>query len=393
MRADLISETEVALQQIASCLEASVPQFVNLQPDGSGSPKMLALRDALMAFPMPAEVLYIDNSENSPIDGLAPAYTLFRLDMSQPKHLQVRFVDRVGLDELQTCQSIIEKQFGAGPGAVELIMNLHLGSMSIGENLTFLMGYDLRTHPKECARELAMHILDSNRFTERFLPVIDYSSKYHLKPDEVLPDDELLRWDSVSQQHRDCSYQQLSLQERQESVATIQLIPQVPEPVREVLRRAKKLYTFGHFEYSFFTIAQHYAYAALESAIFNRWNATLPDPLLLNYRLSRVQHETAQIPRTGWRGINAFCRQKHWKSRKLSVNGKAFPKTAAEVVDQLHEVAIINDWQHWRLRDVYLGLRNSHSHLEFCSTDLPGADTIERVAREINALFDSLPLP
>ena len=38
MRAELVPETEAALQKVASLLEGYIPQLVSLQPDGSGSP-------------------------------------------------------------------------------------------------------------------------------------------------------------------------------------------------------------------------------------------------------------------------------------------------------------------------------------------------------------------
>ena len=213
---------------------------------------------------------------------------------------------------------------------------------------------------------------------EPFLLETDFSSKYDLQPDSILTDDELVGWDSTSEQYRDSSYQQLSLRERQENVASIQLIPQVPESVREVIRRAKRLYVFGHFEYSFFTVADHYAYAALEAAILHRWNATLPAKLQLLYKHKKQQ--SAVVDRMGWRRIQDYCRQQSWRPQNLEVNGRAFPWTAAQVVEQLHKDGILSDWQHWRMRNS-LCLRNSHSHLEFCSISLPGADTISMWSR------------
>jgi hypothetical protein len=223
-----------------------------------------------------------------------------------------------------------------------------------------------------------------------FMQVTDFNAKYQLASDSILSDDELMRRDRDSGEYLDSSYQQMSLRQRQEEVSSIQLIPQVPESVKEVVRRAKRLYIFGHFEYSFFTIARHYAYAALESALHNRWNATLPLQLVLRHEKSKTISESVTVDRMGWRSIKEYCKNHGWNSHKVFVNGKRFPTSAAKVVEQLREEGIINDWQLWRMRDVYLGLRNSHSHLEFCSTDLPGAGPILRVVEEINKMFDSV---
>jgi hypothetical protein len=391
MRAELVPETESALQKIASIVEGYIPQFISLQPDGSGSPHMLALRDALKAFPVPADVLYIDNSRPIAIDEAPGSFTLLRFAMAEPKTLRVNFVDEVRPQELKVMASVLETYFDAYPGALPLICDLQLGSMIKNDRFTFLVRCDIRREPEECARDLAMHIfMGGKSFWGPFLLETDFSSKYDLQPDSILTDDELVRWDPASEEYRDSSYQQLSLRERQENVAAIQLIPQVPEAVKEVIRRAKRLYIFGHFEYSFFTVADHYAYAALEAAIFHRWNATLPERLQLVYK-TKNQQENAVIDRIGWRRIHDYCRQQRWRLQNLEINGRPFPISVAKVVDQLREDHILNDWQHWRMRNVYLGLRNSHSHLEFCSTSLPGADTIEHVVREINTLFDSLP--
>lgn len=391
MRAELVPETEIALLKIASILEGYIPQFVSLQPDGSGSPQMLALRDALRAFPVPADVLYIDNSRASTINEMPRSFTLLHFAMAAPKALRVNYVDEVHPQDLEVMAPVLETYFDAHPGAMRLICDLQLGSMQKDDRFTFLVRCDIRRKPEECARDLAMHILMGGRsFWGPFLLETDFNSKYDLQPDSILTDDELVGWDPISEQYRDSSYQQLSLRERQDNVASIQLIPQVPEAVKEVIRRAKRLYIFGHFEYSFFTVADHYAYAALEAAIFHRWNAALPDQLQLLYK-AKNQQESAVIGRIGWRRIQDYCRQQHWRPRNLEINGRPFPASAAKVVDQLREDRILNDWQHWRMRNVYLGLRNSHSHLEFCSTTLPRADTIERVVREINTLFDSLP--
>jgi len=90
--------------------------------------------------------------------------------------------------------------------------------------------------------------------------------------------------------------------------------------------------------------------------------------------------------------IKNHCKTYKWNGRKVTVNGKPFPFTAGMVVDWLRKDGIINDWQKKRFKEVSLELRNSHSHLEFCSTDNPGASTIAHAVEEINTLFDSLPI-
>jgi hypothetical protein len=89
MRVELVPETVAALQKVASLVEGYIPQLVSLQPDGSGAPQMLALREALRAYPVPADVLYIDDSRPSSIDAVPGSFTLLRFSMAEPKTLRV----------------------------------------------------------------------------------------------------------------------------------------------------------------------------------------------------------------------------------------------------------------------------------------------------------------
>jgi len=152
-----------------------------------------------------------------------------------------------------------------------------------------------------------------------------------------------------------------------------------------VLQWAKRLYIFGLFEYGFFTIANHYAYLAVESAVYHRWNLALPRPTTLQHG-----SETLSLPQTGRGTIKLICLQRGWKRRKVKVNGRPYPDTVAPALDQLHEDRIINDWQFGRLKNVWMELRNSHSHLEFAPITGPTLDTIEKATELINTLFDSL---
>jgi hypothetical protein len=90
--------------------------------------------------------------------------------------------------------------------------------------------------------------------------------------------------------------------------------------VREIIRRAKKLYIYGYFEYSFFTIASHYTYAAMEAALRARWSLSLPRPCKLTFKDREVETD-----RIGFGEIESYCTIHGWKIQKLFVNGKAFP--------------------------------------------------------------------
>jgi hypothetical protein len=102
--------------------------------------------------------------------------------------------------------------------------------------------------------------------------------------------------------------------------------------------------------------------------------------------------EEVAMERAGRLKIKHYCKSHKWKVRKVTVNGRQFPFTAGMVVDWLSDDGVITDWQKWRFNEVYLELRNAHSHLEFCSIEMPRASTIARAVEEINTLFDSVPI-
>ena len=88
--------------------------------------------------------------------------------------------------------------------------------------------------------------------------------------------------------------------------------------------------------------------------------------------------------------IKIICHQRGWNRRKTKVNGRFYPETVAPALDQLHEDGVISDWQFGRLKNVWMELRNSHSHLEFAPITGPHSSTLANAAELINTLFDSV---
>ncbi len=173
--------------------------------------------------------------------------------------------------------------------------------------------------------------------------------------------------------------------------STVLLIPQVPESVRRTVQLAKRLFIFAYFEYGFFTISKHYACLALESAIRNRWNATLPRTVTLEHR-SKKKPETIQEDAPRYRHIMELCRKRGWRPSNVWIDGRKLPFTMAMLLDDLQQQGIITKWQRGRLLNG-LGTRNSLSHPESVSIHPPSAHTLVFVAELVNQLFDSLPLP
>jgi hypothetical protein len=247
-----------------------------------------------------------------------------------------------------------------------------------------IVQFDPRLDPQEYALELFIHFDPHGELLELFSSRKDFNAEYDLKSDPILEERDLLRIPPVNEvvfsRGRTTVVRQV-----QEAIAHIQLIPKVPEHPRRVFDWAKRLYIFALFEYGFFTISCHYAYLAVESAVYNRWNAALPSPTTLQHG-----DDSITVPTGGRGNIGLICKEKGWKERDVKVNGRPYPSNVGPAIDQLREDGIITLWQHRRLRDVWMKLRNIHSHLEFAPITGPRAGTLERAAEVINILFESV---
>lgn len=66
-------------------------------------------------------------------------------------------------------------------------------------------------------------------------------------------------------------FKNLRLEDLQKHISSLGLNKKVPDEVRRIFEAAKDLYLFGYFRYYFFTIASHYVFLSLESALRNRY--------------------------------------------------------------------------------------------------------------------------
>lgn len=212
----------------------------------------------------------------------------------------------------------------------------------------------------------------------------DFNTKYGLVPESVLDDSDVLSPDGLSSLFVRVDTGLIpSLYEVQSVLGNILLIPQVPESVERTFRIAKRLYLFGRFEYGFYTVSQHYAFLAMEAAIFSRWTASLPNPVTvqaknLNQQMSAPSHsQLAEL---------FYAKD----GRSLTVDGLPFPNSLTKVLKTLREGAVIDERTEKRLTAV-IGLRNDLSHHESTTVLPPSTTSLSTAAELINTLFDSLP--
>jgi hypothetical protein len=131
-----------------------------------------------------------------------------------------------------------------------------------------------------------------------------------------------------------------------------------------------------------FTVSHHYAYLAIEAAVYHRWSQTQSKPFVLTH-----DQEQMTVHNSGRGSVTHFCEQKGWNRRDVKLNGKRFPFTNASLLARLRQARIITEFQQRQLK-MKLKLRNTHSHLEFGPLEMPGSGVLARVAEAINALFD-----
>jgi hypoxanthine-DNA glycosylase len=212
----------------------------------------------------------------------------------------------------------------------------------------------------------------------------DFNHKYGLTPEPVLSDAEVLSPDGLSSMFVRVDTGQLpSLTDVQSALAVILLIPQVPESVRRTFTIAKRLYLFGRFEYGFYTVAQHYAFLAVEAAIHNRWTASLPNPVTVEGKGFRQQMSSpthAQL-------AELFYAK---GGRNLLVDGQPFPNSLTTVLKCLRESGTIDKVTGRRI-EAAIGLRNDLSHHESSTVFPPSTSSLSIAAGLVNTLFDSLP--
>lgn len=137
----------------------------------------------------------------------------------------------------------------------------------------------------------------------------------------------------------------ITLEDLHNGIKNIQLNQNVPEEVKEIFEISKRLFIFGYFYYRFFTVSQHYAFLALESALRNKYKVLF--------------------------GVD--------DKRLEKINLK-------EIIDKLAKEGIIPEDKK-DLYDAGRDLRNTLSHLTQRKVLTPDAIILERTAEMINNFY------
>ena len=355
------------------------------------SPIMTALVDGIENLPVPVAVIdvSVDTAKHSHIkDRICQ---LVRFDFSRYGVHDVSYsglVDSNNPDEL----SLLMTNLGFSDSeklAKDFFSDLRIIGFENPENpeiyFMFVM-CDVRKNLERFVDQFLMMFstpMLPKQIAEKFLEKeIDFNALYELARDRITSIPENI------QQAEERSFPKLTFEKLQEHVADIQLIPTVPEDVQKVFKRAKDLYIFGYFRYQFFTISQHYAYLALESAIKHRYILSLGGKAVLKNR----KGETEEMSQPSHWRIREFCwnnRTLGWDERELKVNDEPFPHSPRRLLDWLVNKRLITKWERG-LFDTSIYLRNALSHLEAASTTMPSPETLKQIAYKINCVFYSV---
>ncbi|HEY9245207.1 MAG TPA: hypothetical protein VIO11_00020, partial [Candidatus Methanoperedens sp.] len=180
-----------------------------------------------------------------------------------------------------------------------------------------------------------------------------------------------------------------TIEDMQKDICAIQLIPTVPEDVKKIFKAAKDLYIFGFFRWYFFTISNHYASLAIESAIRHRYNQWLGEKVVLTCKGGSLRYE---MIKPSYEKIFDFCRRNKkqgWNYSKLMVDGEDFPWKMEFLYDWFLEKGIQTKWQISRLK-LTINMRNELSHLETIKILGPNSSGLKLVAEQINALYHQI---
>jgi hypothetical protein len=302
-------------------------------------------------------------------------FTLVRFDLMRPRSSSSNFHGSVSDSDAAGQGELLEKYFGVQP------FNVVRGE---GTYFTHLVPFNISKDFDRYAQQLFGFLAENfsphiqRRYRSRY--VVDFNSKYSLRPDPILTKEELLQPHPISESivHFP-TVQPLTVEDWQRDVANFQLIPQVPADVKLTFDLAKQLYVFGYFQWRFFTVALHYACLAMEAAVKHRWSASLSEKAILEYSNAVC----VEVIRPTYSLLYA-----HWRSdQKLKVNGRKFPNSMPDLLHSLKQMNLIAPWQEKRIQ-YCIDERNELSHLEMATVLTPRPSLLKDVAELTNSMFD-----
>ena len=355
-------------------------------------PPTLELRDIVESFPPNLQVIELMGPQDHQVLKNGKGYIL-KYNFDEPNSDKIEFCGSVHYTQPEKLVSILVDEFHLNEEmtknyAIDICKNFQITGMWEPDerwHLHFIPD-DVVKNPQALHDSLRLLFLSfpkdtplSGKFRRPFHEY--YSELYDIKPDPIIPYNEFIKSNRMNSTFR------LSLNKIQNIIGEIKLIPLVPKEVKTVFNRAKQLFIFGFFRYEFFTISQHYAYLALESAIKARYMKSLGTKAILS--IKKDQEFSKELTVTTYGAILGFCLREKLDFHKLLINGKPFPYSSKKLLDWFEENHLIRKWERGSY-DAGLMLRHHHLHQECPGPYVPDSDILKRIAEQINYLFHTL---
>lgn len=393
---DVEGELKLLFHQAFNEIKKSINEIYHFQEDDEISPNERALRDAISNLPCAIKCIKLKIDPSKHKNAEDNSCYLIKYDLTRFQDSSVEFIGEFNIENKTLLIQTFSENFGLNILDAERYISdfiKEFNAMGISDD-----DFHIQFEPFDIInrRDKFIHHLNHtfliyqvdqliNLF--KFEKEINFNVLYNLKRDTILPFPEVVSMDKITasfKKFEDDRSSLLTLEDFQDHVADIQLIPTVPNDVRRIFKCAKELYIFGYFKYYFFTVSNHYAYLALESAIKNKYNEWLDSKAIL----TNNKEESIEITSPSYRKIQDFCfkNKKNWYCGKILVNGEQFPYSMNKLLDWLVNKNIIKKWEK-NMFGAGIYLRNSLSHLETVSIFPPSAHTLKVVAQDINKLY------
>jgi len=355
-------------------------------------PPFLVKRDIIESLPPTLRIIELFGPKNHKILKNGKGF-IIKFEFDKLNSDKVEYCGSVDYTQPELLVSLLVHKFGLQEEKIknyasDICKNFQITGMWEPDETWYLhfIQDDIIKNPKafdESLRHIFFMFPDVPILSEKFEKPFheNYNLLYNLPTDPILSQKELIKADSRS------STFNLNLEILQKRIADIQLIPSVPDEIRTVFNRAKDLFIFGYFRYEFFTISQHYAFLAFESATKTRYIKSLGEEITLTDKKDKNLNKKLIAPTFHF--IESFCwKNKGWNVRTLLVNNKPFPYNGKKVLDWLENNQLIRRWEKGSY-NAGMFLRHSYSHLERPQVTMPDSTTLKRVAEQINYLFHS----
>ena len=385
---DKTKEWSAFFEEVFKEAKKIIYEQYKVEEDGSGPPEILAIRKTMASFPCPLRIaeIKVDTEKHNHIKD--EICQILRYDFSKLGERAIEYLGIVDAKDPEKLKEILVKSFDLSENSFdEFYRDFRTIGWSDDETnfYTQLPLYDIKNNFGEFVSDFvfAFNNFGARKISEKYRKVVDWNSKFNLKPDLILPISELTKMDQTLTAFLRFT-EEGSIEELQKDVSDIQLIPAVPEDVKRVFQHAKDLYIYGFFRYNFFTIAQHYAYLSLESAVKNRYYQSFGKEIVL----TNDKGESVKIGSIDHQLIIDFCRRRRLNPRKIKINNEKFAFTKMELLDWLVKKGIITKWER-RLCERGMKLRDLMLHLTRARILTPGysVQALRFVADLINKIY------